>query len=332
MRINPKILSLALAIGLLASGAKGQAISPLSGGGGGTPGGSSGQVQYNNAGALGGFTLSGDGTLNTGTGALTVTKINGSTPGAAALLGVGAGLSSSGGNIVLGDGVGFTYNATTPGISITGGSVAASAPVLQATQTWSTTGTYVLDTINVTNSGPANAASTLINRSVGGVSQFSVTRAGNVNAVGTIAGNVITGTALVQTAGAAGAFSFTGSTRLVGPTNGQLTITDALTTSLGVIQVNFGGATSAFPAWKRAALSTILAARLADDSTDAPITALTIKTAGFTVGALPAAGTAGRRAYVTDQLTTCAVAGAALTGGGAVVCPVFDNGVAWVGD
>ena len=41
-------------------------------GGGGTPGGSSGQVQYNNAGAFGGFTVGGDATLNTGTGALTI--------------------------------------------------------------------------------------------------------------------------------------------------------------------------------------------------------------------------------------------------------------------
>ena len=40
-------------------------------------GGSSGQVQYNNGGNLGGFTVGGDGTLNTGTGALTVTKTNG---------------------------------------------------------------------------------------------------------------------------------------------------------------------------------------------------------------------------------------------------------------
>jgi hypothetical protein len=56
---------------------------------------------------------------------------------------------------------------------------------------------------------------------------------------------------------------------------------------------------------------------------------------GFTIGAgaaqLPAAGTAGRRAYVSDQLTTCAAPGAALTGGGSKVCPVFDNGTAWVG-
>lgn len=46
-------------------------------GSGGTPGGSSGQIQFNNTGAFGGFTVSGDGTLNTATGALTVTKTNG---------------------------------------------------------------------------------------------------------------------------------------------------------------------------------------------------------------------------------------------------------------
>jgi hypothetical protein len=39
---------------------------------GGTPGGSSGQIQYNNAGAFGGFTASGDLTFNTGTGVATL--------------------------------------------------------------------------------------------------------------------------------------------------------------------------------------------------------------------------------------------------------------------
>jgi hypothetical protein len=46
-------------------------------GGSGSPGGSSGQVQYNNSGSFGGFTVSGDASLNTATGALTVTKTNG---------------------------------------------------------------------------------------------------------------------------------------------------------------------------------------------------------------------------------------------------------------
>ena len=45
--------------------------------GGGTPGGSSGQIQYDNAGAFGGFTASGDATINTSTGAVTVTKTSG---------------------------------------------------------------------------------------------------------------------------------------------------------------------------------------------------------------------------------------------------------------
>lgn len=48
------------------------------GGAGGSPGGTAGQIQYNNTGAFGGFTASGDATINTGTGAVTVTATNGS--------------------------------------------------------------------------------------------------------------------------------------------------------------------------------------------------------------------------------------------------------------
>jgi hypothetical protein len=48
----------------------------------------------------------------------------------------------------------------------------------------------------------------------------------------------------------------------------------------------------------------------------------------FTVATLPAAGTQGRRAWVTDALAPTFLG--TLTGGGAVVTPVFDNGTAWV--
>jgi len=48
----------------------------------------------------------------------------------------------------------------------------------------------------------------------------------------------------------------------------------------------------------------------------------------YTVATLPAAGTQGRRAWVTDALAPTFLG--ALTGGGAVVTPVFDNGTAWV--
>lgn len=53
-------------------------ISTGGGGGSGVPGGSSGQLQYNNAGAFGGVpAVNGDGTLNTTSGALSVTKTGG---------------------------------------------------------------------------------------------------------------------------------------------------------------------------------------------------------------------------------------------------------------
>jgi len=54
----------------------------------------------------------------------------------------------------------------------------------------------------------------------------------------------------------------------------------------------------------------------------------TIQLKNYTVGTLPTAGTAGRRAYVTDATAPTWLG--TLTGGGAVRCPVFDNGTAWV--
>lgn len=48
----------------------------------------------------------------------------------------------------------------------------------------------------------------------------------------------------------------------------------------------------------------------------------------YTVATLPAAGTQGRRAWVTDALAPAF--GAAPVGGGAVVIPVFDNGTIWI--
>jgi hypothetical protein len=53
---------------------------PAGGGGSGTPGGANGTIQFNNAGAFGGFTAGGDFTINTGTGIGTLATVN-STPG-----------------------------------------------------------------------------------------------------------------------------------------------------------------------------------------------------------------------------------------------------------
>jgi hypothetical protein len=57
--------------------------------GGTSAGGAVNQIQWNNAGALAGFTMGGDGTLNTATGALTVTKTSGVALGAVATAGYG---------------------------------------------------------------------------------------------------------------------------------------------------------------------------------------------------------------------------------------------------
>ena len=50
--------------------------------------------------------------------------------------------------------------------------------------------------------------------------------------------------------------------------------------------------------------------------------------AAYTVATLPTPGTQGRRSWVTNALAPVFLS--APVGGGAVVCPVFDNGTAWV--
>ena len=53
----------------------------------------------------------------------------------------------------------------------------------------------------------------------------------------------------------------------------------------------------------------------------------TFQTGGYTVATLPA-GVLGARTYVTDATSPTFLG--TLTGGGAVRCPVFYNGTAWV--
>ena len=75
----PDLPNRAVDWGVLAPGTSGQVLTVnadgsigWSTGGGGSPGGTSGQVQYNSAGSFGGFTMSGDATLVTSTGVITV--------------------------------------------------------------------------------------------------------------------------------------------------------------------------------------------------------------------------------------------------------------------
>jgi hypothetical protein len=109
--------------------------------------------------------------------------------------------------------------------------------------------------------------------------------------------------------------------------NGSTTRTTRLIIGNGGIITLGATEANTVPALKPS--STILQVRLGDDSAYAPVEASTVRTAvAYTVATLPAAGTAGRRAYVTDATAPTWLG--ALTGGGAVVTPVFDNGTAWV--
>ena len=77
---------------------------------------------------------------------------------------------------------GVIYDITSLGIA--GGTVTASAPVLSMAQTWDGSGvTFGLDYANVTDTASA-AASTLIERAVGGTTKFSVRKDGQVRATG----------------------------------------------------------------------------------------------------------------------------------------------------
>ena len=107
----------------------------VSSGGGGTPGGSSGQIQYDNAGSFGGFTMSGDATLVTSTGVITIGagaistgKIAASAvtyskiqnEGASTILGNPTGSAAAPSEITLGSGLSFS--GTTLVCTLTGGS------------------------------------------------------------------------------------------------------------------------------------------------------------------------------------------------------------------
>lgn len=109
------------------------------------------------------------------------------------------------------------------------------------------------------------------------------------------------------------------------PSDSVITLLNNAETSFDRLQ--FGGTTASFGAIARngAGIKIVLAS---SSATLSDLTCSTLTTQGYTVATLPAAGTAGRRAHVTDALAPAFLA--AVVGGGAVTCPVFDDGSAWV--
>jgi hypothetical protein len=95
-------------------------------GGGGSAGGTNGQIQWNNAGALAGFTMSGDCTTNTSTGAITCTKTNGTNFATSATTDTTNASNITSGSLA---NARLTTGFVVAGTGLTGGSLAGGATV-----------------------------------------------------------------------------------------------------------------------------------------------------------------------------------------------------------
>lgn len=114
--------------------------------------------------------------------------------------------------------------------------------------------------INRTQTAVGSGAQLLADFQVGGVSQFNVTNAGNVGALGNF------------TAGSNARFQWASRSIIYCPSDGIIQLIDSSTTNFARLQ--FGGSTSSFPAIKRNAAGLDL--RVADDSAYAGLTVLNV--------------------------------------------------------
>lgn len=279
-------------------------------GGGGTPGGTNGQVQFNNAGAFGGFTVSGDGTLNTSTGALVVTKTNGVSFGALATVTAGTGVAAAAANAVDASGglltfasigtsgakLGLLNTANTVGAQWTFPAGAAATPsfVVGAGQT-----------------GLYSTASTTLGFSVNGSvkGDYGVSSAGAWTFQGAI---TATGQIASQTVVQASTGFYLNAKAQIIPSavSGSMSLQNWAGGDWGLLQ--FGGTTASFPALKRNL--TALNVRLADDSGDAPLTAASISTSSTTL-----------------HTTTVALTNGAAAGAGTITnAPASGNPTKWI--
>jgi hypothetical protein len=244
---------------------------------------------------------------------------------------------------VLGGDSAFTWNKTTNLLSITGGIAltgeanetplaisgysltgANAQSALSIAGTWNTTGTPTAINLQITDTA-SNADSLMIKLGLGASSIFEVSKSG----IGHFLGGIVIGN-VSAVFGAVGQFTMWSSAiqriamvptvgiylqNAIGirwsSTNSSQGVIDTgiYRNSAGVAEINNGTAGTLRDLW-----------------------AQTLRTAtAFTVGGtLPAAGVAGRRAYVTNaNASFTAGIGAVVAAGGANVVPVFDDGVNW---
>lgn len=266
-----------------------------------------------------------------------------------------AGVSSAIGQQITGGGSGggcsanctITESIGSSALTLTGATQTSSFPVITATQTWNNAGTTFTGwKLNVTNSASASA-SLLADLQVGAASKFSVREDGLL-----VVANGITSNGNGVSTCSTCTFSWNGDLFLgrnaansvrLGFQDGA-TASDQTFTAQGITA---GGATNTIGGnltlrpgngtGNASPSSLILQSPVAVASgtgAQTQTTGLTIKggqmvSTGYAVASLPT-GITGGRAHVTDQLTACPALGGTFTGGGAVVCPAFYNGAAWV--
>lgn len=165
--------------------------------------------------------------------------------------------------------------------------------------------------ISVTNgSGTITIANT-------GVRSFSAGTTGLSPSTATTGAIVLAGT-LIAVNGGTGISSYAVGDLLYANTTTTLAKLPDVATGNALIS---GGVNTA-PTWGKIGLTTHVSGILpvANGGTGTGV--------AYTVATLPTAGIQGRRAWVTNALAPVFLT--AVVGGGAVVCPVFDNGTTWV--
>ena len=247
-------------------------------------------------------------------------------------------------------------------LTLTGATQTTAVPVLNATQTWNNVATTFTGVkLNVTDTTSA-AASLLADFQIGGVSKVYFRKDGSLFLKGSSSAGDIsvdgTGRILISSSSGAGA-------RVAG--NLQIGSTDLYLSRKAGANLQFGDADAAAPVAQTIGPQSVVAgtsntaganftirgsqgtgtgvggdiifqvapagsAGTAQNTLAQAMRIYNNKTvvvgAAYTVATLPAAGTQGRRAWVTDALAPTFLG--ALTGGGAVVTPVFDNGTIWI--
>ena len=234
--------------------------------------------------------------------------------------GTGLGTLPSNGQLLIGNGSGYTLRTlfAGAGISVTNGAGAISLANTGVLSNIAGTGISVsgaTGNVTLTNTLPdktvvlTGAGTTVVS---GTYPNFTITS--NDAYVGTVTSVVGTGT--VNGITLTGTVTTSGSLTLGGTLSGV-----SLTTQVsGTLPIANGGTGTT---------STTFASLTTNVSGILPVANGGTGTgAGYLVAGLPGAGTAGRRSWVTDALSPAF--GAAVVGGGAVVIPVFDTGAAWI--